>query len=99
MLNFIKTTNEIMLKEVPYIITSNINYRCENSVMTMTVHFYDLELDKRSFTFKYFEADRPLCGDDPLILYFTNYLNMYVKPIFKKDKPEGVIYADWNIES
>lgn len=86
MLEFIKITNDIMLKEIPYIIITNVDYREENTVMTVRVEYFDLQFNKQAFKFRYIEAQRPLYGEDPLIPEFTAYLRTYVKPVFNESK-------------
>lgn len=83
--DFIRITNEVLSKEIPNLLITNVNYRSSERTNIINVHFYDLDFQIKGFQFMYYVAPNPLKKIDyDLILEFTNYLDDYVRPIFKK---------------
>ena len=92
LLDFIKITSEVISKEIPYLLTTNVNYRCEEGAMTINIRFYDTNFKIRGFEFTHYEAPNAftqyevpsdLNVNNDLALEFAHYLRKYVKPIFK----------------
>lgn len=83
MLDFIKTTNEVLIREIPNILITSVGYKCRDSIMILNIHFYDLNFNNKAFEFMYYQVPKSLLAlEDELDLEFTAFLNEKVKPVF-----------------
>ena len=85
--NFIRITNETMLREVPYITALDINYDYDRryEYFTIQVSFLDLNNNIKGFGWKYFKSRSVLSFESELSSEFTYYLNNFVKPLFRRE--------------
>ena len=84
--DFIKITNEVLSKEIPNLLITDVNYRSSEGTNIINVHFYDIDFKIKGFQFAYYAVPNPLKKvDNDLTLEFTDYLENYVKPILKNE--------------
>lgn len=83
LLDFIKVTSEVMLKEIPNLLIIDVNYRCEDEIMKINIHLFDLNFKVKVFQFAYCIPGYMLDIENDLAFKFTRYLGEHVKPIFK----------------
>lgn len=82
--DFIKITNEVLSKEIPNLLITNVNYRSSEGTNIINVHFYDINFKIKGFQFSYYAVPNPLIDIEyNLVLEFTAYLDEHVKPIFE----------------
>ena len=87
LLDFIRITNEIISKEIPYVHVVNVNYNYEYGAFVIGIHFFDTNRTMRGLKFWYYRSpESALNFEDKLIIEFTNYLDEHVKPIFKNQQ-------------
>ena len=86
LIDFIKITNEVLSKEIPNLLITDVNYRSSEGTNIINVHFYDIDFKIKGFQFAYYTVPNPLKKvDNDLTIEFTNYLENYVKPILKNE--------------
>ena len=82
--DFIRITNEVISKELPNLLITNVNYRCDEGTMIMNFRFYDTDFKIKGLQFMYYEVPNPLIDIEyNLVLEFTAYLDEHVKPIYE----------------
>ena len=84
--DFIRITNEVISKELPNLLITNVNYRSSEGINIINVHFYDIDFKIKGFQFAYYAVPNPLIDIEyDLVLEFTTYLENCVKPILKNE--------------